>query len=45
MKKIASILNLNVSYEKSNILSDDTSVSRDEWEAYLVYLEYLDNFG
>lgn len=42
MDELSERLNINRDNEKAEILDDDDSnTSREQWEAYFVYLDYL----
>ena len=41
MNEIAEKLDINRDNENAEILKDSESTTREEWEAYYVYLDYL----
>lgn len=40
---MAKDLNFDMSHEKVELI-DDRDISREEWEAYYIYMEYIDDF-
>lgn len=42
LNELSERLNINRDFEKAEILDgDDENTTREEWEAYFVYLDYL----
>jgi hypothetical protein len=44
MEKLANILKIDNSHEKTDIIDDDPNITNQEWGAYYIYLCILDKY-